>query len=529
MLYQKEKIEVRMAERLKQTRESNLSTSTSPPHSSCSPQQGSGPMTNKARNQRRAEHTRAVTNELCEIVSDLFISESKLLNPSQYGVDSAFQREQVLRCVERFVGSLPPRYALMADTPSEVLLHMRLIAAVRSDPKRAVVHITNLENDNHWTQHTEVGRSKKLVTIACSDTIGLLEYVSKLLGTGGSRVLDADVMLSSDNVALDRFVVEMNGRLRLDKLSQCIENFLEERIRKKEKKQFQNDGPTLSRSSSINSNGSKSLLPVELSATVYYSPSPAKSISNAKDVHDEEMKAAIPLSEVLASGSTVGALPSLGRKSNSFLPLSRNNSLPPIPLSSAEKLDIAQFVQVQRAHSAEEASPKNEGRGITREENVGSSADNDQAQSSMRQRRPLVNRDARSNFDVEEEDILLNDGLDVEDDAEPDTAIDYMTYDLSSGTDRVIPLIPFDELMLIETLGMGRVSTIYRAAWRQTSSITHAVDVSGSYMLALKVAMVNAGTHDTSHVDELRREADIAARLKHPNICDLLGVAADSE
>ena len=32
-------------------------------------------------------------------------------------------------------------------------------------------------------------------------------------------VLDADVMLSSDRIVLDRFVVEMNGRLRLDKLA----------------------------------------------------------------------------------------------------------------------------------------------------------------------------------------------------------------------------------------------------------------------------------------------------------------------
>jgi eukaryotic-like serine/threonine-protein kinase len=47
--------------------------------------------------------------------------------------------------------------------------------------------------------------------------------------------------------------------------------------------------------------------------------------------------------------------------------------------------------------------------------------------------------------------------------------------------------------------------------------------------VALKVAMINSITLDTSHVDELRREADIAARLSHPNICDLVGVAADQE
>ena len=74
--------------------------------------------------------------------------------------------------------------------------------------------------------------------------------------------------------------------------------------------------------------------------------------------------------------------------------------------------------------------------------------------------------------------------------------------------------------MLIEALGTGRVSTIYRAAWRRANE--------GVQMLALKVAMLNI-TGDTANVDELRREADIAARLSHPNIVDLVGVAADQE
>jgi hypothetical protein len=48
-------------------------------------------------------------------------------------------------------------------------------------------------------------------------------------------------------------------------------------------------------------------------------------------------------------------------------------------------------------------------------------------------------------------------------------------------------------------------------------------------MDSLKVAMVNSESGDTGHVDELRREADIATRLEDPNIFDLVGVAADSE
>jgi len=50
-------------------------------------------------------------------------------------------------------------------------------------------------------------------------------------------------------------------------------------------------------------------------------------------------------------------------------------------------------------------------------------------------------------------------------------------------------------------------------------------------MIALKAAMhqVDSTTGDTSHIDELRREADITVRLRHPNICDLVGVVADAQ
>ena len=42
-----------------------------------------------------------------------------------------------------------------------------------------------------------------LVTISCADCDGLLEFITKLLSTGGGRVLDADVMLTqSDTIVL---------------------------------------------------------------------------------------------------------------------------------------------------------------------------------------------------------------------------------------------------------------------------------------------------------------------------------------
>jgi hypothetical protein len=202
MLQQKELLECRMAERLKKTRAE--SPITVPDDCSSINSTIRGRMANETRNRRRAEHNRAVTNDLCEIVTDMFGAESKLLNPSKYGVESIFQREQVYKSVQRFIDALPSRYALGVDTPSEVLLHMRLMSAARADNSRAAVHIMNMENGSLRTNHSSdsKGISRRLVTIACGDANGLLEYITKLLATGGSRVLDADVMLSSDNIVL---------------------------------------------------------------------------------------------------------------------------------------------------------------------------------------------------------------------------------------------------------------------------------------------------------------------------------------
>lgn len=176
------------------------------------PHQGTQ-LKNESRNRRRAEHTKAVIQDLCEIVTDLFDAESKLLNPSLYGVESANQRAKVLRDVTGFVSSLPPRYAMNIDTPSEVLLHMRLVAAVRSDRSRAVVHVSRAEDgevrQSASRQPTQIvespedsRRARHLVTISCADANGLLEFMTKLLATGGSHVVDADVMISSEKIML---------------------------------------------------------------------------------------------------------------------------------------------------------------------------------------------------------------------------------------------------------------------------------------------------------------------------------------
>jgi len=507
MLYQREVIEASLQRRLMDVRKasSGIDRSETPSpsireadESSDSSKRRQGGK-NESRNRRRAEHTREVIADLCEIVADLFLAESKLLNPTSYGVDSSFQRDLILNTVKTFVNALPPRYALGVETPSEVLVHMRLLAAARSDNTKAVVHIANLQG-SHWGgdsravttrgQRLAPRRSRHLVTISCQDAHGLLEYITKLLASGGSRVIDADVMLSMDNIVLDRFAVEMNGRLRLDKLSNSIEIFLAEA---RARDQILDEHASASSGTVSDDNSSprsRELQKAPSGPLYFHAPSTWGAEASPQEMA-EAMKSAVPLSAVLSSNALTSLVPM--RRNSSTSGQLQQPFLPGTPDSS------------------------------TRSERRNSMADSNNSEAmANRRRRPLVNRQA-TNFGVEFDNVL-----------------DYVTVpaappierSLVDVEDRVVPLIPFEELMLIETLGAGRVSTIYRAAWQHggyTPGETPAPPFYGVEMVALKVATVNPETGDTSHVDELRREADIAAMLKHPNVCDLIGVAADSE
>lgn len=218
MLLKKEQLESSMRLRLQTMREA-----AGHPRAECSDESSSTSSrrkegANESRNRRRAQHTQAVIADLCNVVADLFLAESKLLKPLNYGVPSTsdmeegrdFHREETVRCIHNFVSALPTRYALGAESPSEVLLHMRLMAAARADKYKAVVHIHNLAEHEAWSRTTaSVNPDKllRLVTISCNDAVGLLEYITKLLATGGSRVLDADVMLSTDGIVLVRLLV----------------------------------------------------------------------------------------------------------------------------------------------------------------------------------------------------------------------------------------------------------------------------------------------------------------------------------
>lgn len=453
---------------------------------------------NKKRNQRRAEHTRAVIDDLCEVVTDLFVAESKLLNPSSYGVsETATSRDPILNNIRMFVTSLPSRYALGVNTPSEVLLHMRLMAAARAEHAKAAVHIHSIEEDSidSFKPKDFSNRSLRLVTISCQDATGLLEYITSLLATGGSRVLDADVMTSEDNIVLDRFVVNMAGRLRLDMLSNSIEAFLAQHAIPEQQVEQQADSDNKATTTNRNSHVRAA------SGSIYHTM--AESPPSEERLHSE-LQSGVPLTEMLASNSRVDfsgvSIPTLSKRHSLPLEIHGNTStrLPEVSLSF-RNMDIKESADVSSFDAlSEQDGPNN-------------------------RRRKLVDRPASHDLDKSEEVSMGS-----------NKTIDYVTvptFDQGGGVlvekRRSVPLIPFDELMLIETIGTGRVSTIYRAAWQRQSQAMFLQDQ--VKMVALKVAMANGETGDTSYIDELRQEADIAARLQHACICDLIGVAADSD
>lgn len=493
MLRRKERIDDEMTERFQNLRQQQQEQQSAHPRDGSSSNCGKRNR-NQARKTRRAKFQEVIASELTEIVTDLFLAESKLIKNTAPFVgcvgsdkDQDGSRpcrvEEVTSAVQSFIASLPPRYANGIETPSEVLLHMRLIAAVRSDPGRPTVHIANLADDSHWTatdQNTAQAKERKLVTICCADRAGLLEFISKILATGGSRVLDADVMLSSDNVALDRFVVEMNGRLRLDKLENRLVHFLH----------ASSDSDLASKQLQRNS---------ELSGTLYFQ---AEQNMGGIDQAGND------------NGASIGALSILTNEP--FLPLKRSFTLPLSTTSGSGLLDKATSSSVPKAtFNIKESTSRNDSPSDTDKE----IKSNDDKQSYMRQQRPLVNRPGYS--------ILDGFGADETGGTEiPDGGI---PIEMSQTEVRSIPFIPFPQLRLIETLGTGRVSTIYKAAWTGKASETASKATPDHCLLALKVAMADYETKDTSHMDDLRREADIAARLEHPNICHLVGVAEDSE
>lgn len=296
--------------------------------------------------------------------------------------------------------------------------------------------------------------------------------------------------------------------MRLDRLSKSIEAFLERDQRGTEAGESSSSGSerqSLSSDSEGPPNQPHVLSPereLGSSGTLYFHAPPPleKRIASPQQIQ-QEMQRAVPLSQVLAvqgEGQKVPMRTSIGGSSM----MRRSSSTP------------HSFLQQPLLPPV--AHPRLPHDGTGGDEDTGvpiALVPNVEAGASERLRRTLVNREA-TNFDYV-------------------GGTDSMTPSVEAyrgfAEDRVIPLIPFSELMLVETLAVGRASTIYRAAWHRKSQTEGDTPIENVEVVALKVATIDSETEDFSQIEELRREADIAAILKHPNVCDIVGVATDSE
>lgn len=265
----------------------------------------------------------------------------------------------------------------------------------------------------------------------------------------------------------------MSGRLLLDKLANLIEAFLLE----------SND--SVAQPLSLDSSNA---LSVALQGSLYHYTT-EREIDNDVKIH-KEIESAIPLREVLASAD----------EAPKFTRLRRLNSMPARPVGNT------------LGTSPDGATIQTSSTGCPESPSI----------RVQRDRRVLVNRSGVSNLD--------NFGFD-----EHPAPLDFVTVENDTNNDREIPVIPFEDIMLIDTVASGRASTIYRAAWQRphphdvVASHTETTSTQSPTMIALKVAIVDRTTGDYTNVDEVRQEADIAARLRHSNICDLVGVAIDPD
>jgi hypothetical protein len=288
----------------------------------------------------------------------------------------------------------------------------------------------------------------------------------------------------------------MKGRLRLDKVAQSIEHFLADSNRRTNPKEDE-EGHSSSKSLSSSSFSFHR----KTSGPLYFQEPLQNQVISEKEL-SEEIESAVPLSEVLVASSSSANLVPLRRNIHrcNTMPTSFFNHSVSTPDSSVKKGSLGPSL-IQGDMLPQEP------------------------ESVERKRRPLVSREATNFPDSPEQPRIPAPPLEIL--MIPPRQIS--TQSSCGIEDRVVPLIPFEELMLIETLGMGRVSTIYRAAWQKNRVDSETNMLRDVTMVALKVATINPHTGDSLHVDELRREANIATMLKHPNVCELVGVAADAE
>ena len=279
----------------------------------------------------------------------------------------------------------------------------------------------------------------------------------------------------------DRFVVEMKGRLRLDKLQQYIETYLHESHSLRDEDDEQNiadNDDSIGRCDDAftgtkeKMSRSRSFSYVNYGQLYFNKPKSHLESQKGENIQSEVEKA-VPLSEMVASAGDL-----------SMLHESRMRSC-----STEGRL-------FRKSYSLLSDRAQTSGDEVF-EENTNSYIQRQNEEDS-----PLTN-DLKAEFEGTEVGLL-----------------GALLHEQCLGG---IPTIPLSCIKLLEALGTGRVSTVYRSIWERVGG-----DGKDSFkVVALKVAVAH-DSNGQEHLNELKKEADIASSLNHQNICKLLGVAYDS-
>lgn len=182
-------------------------------------------------------HRRSMLEDLVTSVAHLV--ERRILGPGVRpgGKDSRGVHEAAKRLVRAHFRSLPSRYSLSVE-PQDVIVHVKLMDDARK-AGRPKTHLSfagadldgsntgaSLDGSNSGdkgpgggTNGTTQGggnvggedRSHAYVVVACKDSGDLLDTITKSLRSVSRRIIDADVMTSTDGIALDRFEVELSS------------------------------------------------------------------------------------------------------------------------------------------------------------------------------------------------------------------------------------------------------------------------------------------------------------------------------
>ena len=111
--------------------------------------------------------------------------------------------------VSNHLRKMPKKYVLSV-TPSEIAMHVRLLAEARRSPHSLALHIS-FATKNVLASCKDSDISLIEVVIVAQDTKSLLDAITRSLVAHGS-IVEADVMTTENGWALDTFVVKMDPK-----------------------------------------------------------------------------------------------------------------------------------------------------------------------------------------------------------------------------------------------------------------------------------------------------------------------------